>query len=49
MQLQGATVNFLGDSITEGVGASCTENRYTDVFAREFGLKKVNNYGISGT
>ena len=49
MKLQGATVNFLGDSITAGVGASRTENRYTDVVAREFGLKKANNYGISGT
>ena len=49
MILKGATVNFLGDSITQGVGASCPENRYTDVFAREFGLKTVNNYGISGT
>ena len=49
MQLKGATVNFLGDSITFGVGASCVENRYTDVLAREFGLKKANNYGISGS
>lgn len=48
MELKGATVNFLGDSITEGVGASCVENRYTDVFARMFGAK-VNNYGVSGS
>lgn len=48
MELKGATVNFIGDSITEGVGASCAENRYTDVFARQFGAK-VNNYGISGS
>ena len=49
MILKGATVNFLGDSITQGVGASSLETRFTDVFAREFGLKTVNNYGISGT
>ena len=49
MRLKGATVNFLGDSITFGIGASCTENRYTDVLAREFGLAKVNNYGVSGS
>ena len=49
MKLQGAAINFLGDSITEGVGASCPENRYTDVLAREFGLKRANNYGIGGT
>ena len=38
MLLRGATINFIGDSITEGVGASSVENRYTDVLAREFGL-----------
>ena len=48
MELKNKTVNFIGDSITAGVGASCTENRYTDVFARLFGAK-VNNYGISAT
>jgi len=46
--LKNAAINFLGDSITEGVGASCEENRYTDVFAREFGAN-VNNYGVSGS
>ena len=49
MNLQNATINFLGDSITVGVGASSLENRFTDVLAREFGLKKANNYGISGS
>jgi lysophospholipase L1-like esterase len=49
MQLQNATINFLGDSITEGVGASRVENRFTDVLAREFHLKAANNYGISGS
>lgn len=49
MKLQGATVNFLGDSITEGVGASCVEKRFTDVLEKEFGLKKANNYGIGGS
>ena len=48
MQLKGATINILGDSITEGVGASCVENRYADVFAREFDVR-VNNYDISGS
>ena len=48
MELKGKVVNILGDSITEGVGASCVENRYADVFARAFGVK-VNNYGVSGS
>ena len=49
MNLQGAVINFLGDSITEGVGASSIEKRYPDVLARRFGLKQANNYGISGS
>ena len=49
MKLNGATVNFLGDSITEGVGASVEANRYTDVLAREFGLLRANNYGVGGS
>ncbi len=32
MVLQGKKVAFLGDSITEGVGASDKAHRYTDVF-----------------
>ena len=49
MNLNGAVVNFLGDSITEGVGASRPEMRFTDVLEREFGLRKAKNYGVSGT
>lgn len=49
MKLEGSVINFLGDSITEGVGASRVENRFTDVLAREFHLKRANNYGISGS
>lgn len=49
MDLKGATINFLGDSITEGVGASCPENCFVSVLERQFGLKKANNYGIGGS
>lgn len=49
MKLEGKKVNFLGDSITEGVGASCEEARYTCVFARNTGIAGFENYGISGT
>ena len=48
MILQSSTVNVLGDSITEGSGASCTENRFTSVMERLFSMK-VNNYGIGGS
>ena len=48
MLLKNAVINVLGDSITQGVGASSVEKRYTDVLWKEYELKKVNNYGISG-
>lgn len=50
MDIQGFKVNFLGDSITEGVGvtdrASC---RYDNRLAALCQLSAVNNYGVSGT
>lgn len=49
MNLTGLTINFLGDSITEGVGTSSKETIYHAVLAREAGLKEARNYGISGT
>jgi len=49
MKLEGAIVNFLGDSITQGVGASSPEHVYPHIIEKRFGLKKANNYGISGT
>ena len=50
MQLEGLTVNFLGDSITEGSGVSnVSENRYDNRLRKMYNLKAVNNYGIGGT
>ena len=49
MKLEGLTINFLGDSITQGVGASSEETIYHAVLKREAKLKEVRNYGISGT
>ena len=50
MDLKGKTINFLGDSITEGCGVTDIEaNRYDNVIKRNCQLKKVNNYGIGGT
>lgn len=48
MELKGTAINFLGDSITEGVGASDITKRYTDILAREEEIIAFN-YGISGT
>ncbi len=39
---------FLGDSITEGVGASVPENSYVNLVAKTLPCE-VLNYGISGT
>ena len=41
-------INFLGDSITEGVGASAPENNYVSLVGKKTG-HEVINYGISGT
>ena len=49
MELKGKSIVFLGDSITAGVGASCIENRYSDVLVRIAELGENYNYGISGT
>ncbi len=49
MELKGKIINFLGDSITEGVGVNDIENRYDNRLKAILGLKKVNNYGVSGT
>ncbi len=49
MKLDGLTMNFLGDSITFGVGASAPEHKYVEVFSRLANLKEARNYGISAT
>ena len=49
MELYGKIIDFLGDSITEGVGVYNQENRYDNVVHRELGLAAHYNYGIGGT
>ena len=39
---------FLGDSITEGVGASCPQNNYVNTVKRTLDCTTVN-YGVGGT
>lgn len=48
MELEGKILNFLGDSITEGVGASSEGNCYVNILARNSGAV-CRNYGIAGT
>ena len=48
--IKGFTVNFSGDSITEGTGVVDVVNcRYDNRLAVMCQLGKVNNYGIGGT
>lgn len=49
MNLENKKINFLGDSITEGVGTSCQECIYLNVLKKNAGLAEARNYGISGT
>ncbi len=49
MILTGKTINFLGDSITEGVGASAPDTCYVEVLRRMYHPAQVRNYGIGGT
>lgn len=49
MQLKGIKANFLGDSITEGVGVPSVEYTYWNQLKEKFGLAEARGYGISGT
>ena len=49
MEWNGKVINFLGDSITQGVGASCAEKNYVNQTKEILNLAAANNYGISGT
>jgi len=49
LELKNKKINFLGDSITEGVGVSCEEHIYLNILKKEAGLAEARNYGISGT
>ena len=49
MELNGKSIAFLGDSITEGVGASDEKYIYHQVLKEKCGLKNAYNFGISGT
>jgi len=49
MNLNNLTINFLGDSITQGHGVNDKDAIYHAVLKREVNLKEARNYGISGT
>jgi lysophospholipase L1-like esterase len=47
--LYGLKIGFLGDSITNGVGASTIAKAYVSLMGNEFGEANVINYGINGS
>lgn len=49
MKLEGKKINFIGDSITEGVGVKNPENIYMNRLKRAVGLAEARNYGVGGT
>ena len=49
MELKNKKINFLGDSITEGAGATYPAWCYVEVMKRAFSLAEARNYGIGGT
>ncbi len=49
MKLEGIKANFLGDSITAGVGVPDVKYAYLNVLKDRYGLAVARNYGISGT
>ncbi len=49
MKLENLTINFLGDSITQGVGTTTPDNTFHQIVKRECGLAEAYNCGVSGT
>lgn len=49
MEIRGKRIAFLGDSITEGVGASAPEKVFHQIIREEYGLKEALNFGVGGT
>ena len=50
MELKNIKANFLGDSITEGVGTSDWDNKpFHQLIAKKYGMEIARNYGIGGT
>ncbi len=48
-ETQGKTIIFLGDSITEGYGASSASSCFVHLVTQEGGFEKGFNFGVGGT
>lgn len=49
MELKGLTIDFLGDSITEGHGTTAPEKVFHQIIKEKYDLEFAYNYGIGGT
>lgn len=49
MELCGKVFDFLGDSITEGVGTSGADKLFHQLIKEKYNMKYAYNYGVSGT
>lgn len=49
VKLEGARINFLGDSITDIFNATAPDKVYHQLIKRDYGLAAAYNYGVSGT
>ncbi len=49
MKLEGLKINFLGDSITKGVGTSSDDMIYHTRLKANANLKEIRSYGVNGS
>ena len=49
MELKNLTINFLGDSITEGHGVTAPSKVFHQIIKEKYNMKHAYNYGVSGT
>ena len=49
MELKGKKINFLGDSITEGVGTTGQDKCFHQLIKEKHGLSEARNYGVGGS
>lgn len=49
MVLKNLTVNFLGDSITEGFGTTAQDKVFHQIIKEKYNMKHAYNYGVGGS
>ena len=49
MELKDITINFLGDSITEGHGTTAQNKVFHQIIKEKYNMKHAYNYGVGGT